>query len=76
MAKEENWGNIFLIRTGNWQFSKQIMNKILRMGLKQKDGYLWDNDKMLECKEESEIFKILKMDFINPKDRNHETYAF
>jgi DNA polymerase/3'-5' exonuclease PolX len=76
MANERNWGNIFLIRTGNWQFSKQIMNRILRMGLKQRDGYLWQGDKMLECKEEDDIFNILKLDFISPKNRNNETYAF
>jgi len=76
MATPENWGNIFLIRTGNWQFSKQIMIRALNMGLKQRDGYLWKGEKMLECREENDIFKILKLDFILPKNRNSEIYAF
>ena len=76
MPNERNWGNIFLIRTGNWQFSKQIMNRILRMGLKQKDGYLWNDEEMLDCPEEENIFNILKMDFINPRERNKEIYTF
>ena len=76
MATERNWGNIFLIRTGNWQFSKQIMFRILRMGLKQKDGYLWQGDKMLECKEEDDIFRLLNLVFIPPQNRNQEIYDF
>lgn len=76
ICERDNWGNIFLIRTGNWQFSKQIMIRALREGFKQRDGYLWDGGKMLECREEENIFKILKLDFILPENRNNETYAF
>jgi len=75
MATEKNWGNIFLIRTGNAQFSRQIMIRALRLGLKQRYGYLWRDQEMLECKEEEDMFKILKLDFIPPQERD-ETYFF
>ena len=76
IATEKNWGNIFLIRTGNWQFSKQIMIRALRLGLKQRDGYLWQGQERLECKEEEDMFQILKLDYISPQMRNKESYAF
>ena len=43
MANEDNWGNIFLIRTGNWVFSRWMMGiKAREMGYKHAGGYLWE----------------------------------
>lgn len=70
IANKDNWGNIFLIRTGNWKFSKWIMGTVAReVGLRQKDGYLWRGEQKLSCPEEEDVFKLLKMDFIKPEAR-------
>lgn len=70
MATRDNWGNIFLIRTGNWQFSRQIMIRVLNRGFKQRDGYLWKGEKMLECKEEEDLFELLDIPYCPPEKRN------
>ncbi len=67
----ENWGNIYLIRTGPWEFSKWIMGiKTRKAGLIQRDGYLWRGNERLICYEESDVFSRLGMDYIEPKNRN------
>jgi len=69
-CSRENWGNIFLIRTGDWEFSKWIMGtKTREVGLRQREGYLWRGNERLSCPEEVDVFKLLEMDFIEPKDR-------
>ena len=69
-ANKDNWGNIFLIRTGDWEFSKWIMGiKTREVGLRQRDGYLWRGDERLNCPEEKDFFNRLGMDYIEPNTR-------
>ena len=69
-CSKDNWGNIYLIRTGPWEFSKWIMGtKTREVGLRQREGSLWRGNKKLSCPEEADVFKLLGMDFIEPKDR-------
>ena len=69
-ANKDNWGNIFLIRTGDWEFSKWIMGvKTRQVGLKQRDGYLWRGDERLNCPEERDFFNRLGMNYIEPRNR-------
>ena len=69
-CSKENWGNIFLIRTGDWHFSKWIMgSKTREVGLRQREGYLWKGDERLNCFEEMDVFKLLGMDYIEPNKR-------
>ena len=71
----ENWGNIFLIRTGPWEFSKWIMGtKTRKSGLIQRDGYLWRGKERLICPEEADVFRLLGMHYIEPKDRKWSQY--
>ena len=71
----ENWGNIYLIRTGPWEFSKWIMGiKTKAVGLKHREGYLWRGNERLSCPEERDVFNRLGMDYIEPKKRFHEGY--
>jgi len=66
-----NWGNILTIRTGSAAFSKWLMAFRTRdAGLQHKGGYLWRGDEKLECKEEEDVFRVLKLKWINPIDRN------
>ena len=75
LCSKDNWGNIFLIRTGDWEFSKWIMGvKTRQVGLRQRDGYLWRGNERLSCPEERDFFSRLGMAYIEPRDRNGEHY--
>ena len=66
-----NWGNILLIRTGSWKFNVQVIGlRSKEVGLKHKFGYLWDGDERLECREEEDVFRYLKMEYIEPEKRS------
>ena len=73
IANKENWGNIFLIRTGSMEFSKWIMGTRTRqVGLRQKDGYLLRGEERIHCLEEIDVFKLLKMAWIEPWERERK----
>ena len=70
IANKDNFGNIVLIRTGNMEFSKWIMGTRTRqVGLVQKDGYLWRGEERLSCPEEEDVFRLLRVDWIEPRER-------
>ena len=72
LCTKYNFGNIYLIRTGNWKFSMLMMGiRTKYFGLYQKDGYLWKDGKRLICREEEDVFKLLKKDYVKPEDRNY-----
>lgn len=68
-----NWGNIYLIRTGNWKFSRFMMGiRSPQVGLKHRGGYLWRDDLRYSCYTEEGVFKLLDMDYIEPENRSWE----
>ena len=70
-ADGTNWGNIFVIRTGSAAFSRWMMGfRSKEVGLTHEGGYLVKNAKKLECQEEIDVFKFLKLDWIEPEDRS------
>jgi len=70
-ANEDNWGNIFLIRTGDWEFSKHFMGTLLpQRGYKQENGFLTYNDKIIPCHDEMILFERVGLEFIEPEKRN------
>lgn len=70
-AEQDNWGNIFLIRTGDWEFSKKFMGVLLpARGYKSEGGYLMNGDKVVYTPEESDLFLRAGIDYIAPKNRN------
>ena len=71
MASKENLGNIFLIRTGSWQFSKWIMGtKVREAGLQQKDGFLWRGSEKINCLEEKDLFDLIGVPYVEPRLRS------
>ena len=75
MANKDNWGNIFLIRTGNWVFSRFMMGiRAKQVGLIHREGYLWSQgyDEKYPCYEEEDVFHYLCMDYVKPEDREWE----
>ena len=68
-----NWGNIFLIRTGNWVFSRFMMGiRPPQLGLKHREGYLWRDNVRIDCREETDVFTNLDMLWISPENRSWE----
>lgn len=74
------WGAIFTIRTGPWQFSKWIMSAALPPHLKQKDGALWKIErkseenklgilKVVPTPTEESYFEAVGIDWIPPEER-------
>lgn len=72
-AEEDNWGNILLIRTGDWEFSKKFMGVLLpQQGYKQEDGFLTYNGKQISCPEENDLFLKAGIKYIEPEKRTIE----
>lgn len=70
-ADGTNWGNIFVIRTGSAAFSRWMMGfRSKEVGLKHEGGYLWRGCEKLECREEEDVFRLLKVDWIVPEHRS------
>lgn len=70
-ADVTNWGNIFLIRTGDWEFSKKFTGTLLpKNGYLQEGGYLKYKGKIIPCPEEIDLFSRAGIKFIDPKNRN------
>lgn len=65
-----NWAPIYLIRTGDWEFSKKFMGTILpKNGYKQINGWVHKNGNPITIKEEKELFKLMNITYIKPKKR-------
>lgn len=74
IANKINYGNIMLIRTGDWEFSKLFMGTVLRKnGYYSEDGYVKKNNIVIPTPTEKTLFDICNLSYIEPKDRNLKT---
>lgn len=76
MASKNNYGNIMLIRTGDWEFSKYFMGTLLRKrGYYSEGGVIHDiNDEdVVETPEEIDVFNLVGIEMIPPSLRNLQT---
>lgn len=70
MANERNWGSIFAIRTGSAEFSHKVLAcGWVKNGYKSEGGILIKNGQETEVREEEDLFKIIGISYIEPKDR-------
>lgn len=74
MVTKENWGSQLVIRSGPADFSHNLMIAINKRGLEHRDGYLWKDDKMIPVREEKELFDILGFPYLEPWERNADSY--
>lgn len=74
MCNPDNWGNIFLIRTGDSEFSHMLMKRCLKLGFQQRDGYLWDEAGAIPLFEEIEYFNTLNLPYVSPEKRNRNAF--
>lgn len=70
IAKPENWGNIFAMRTGSGEYSHRVLAKTWNQkGFVSKDGTLHMDDKPIPLYEEEELFDLLGLRWIHPSYR-------
>jgi DNA polymerase/3'-5' exonuclease PolX len=71
MADAENWGLIFAIRTGSWEFSHHILGTVCkRRGYQSEDGRLRTrNGTIVPVREEQDLFDLLGIPWVNPEAR-------
>jgi len=70
-ANEYNWGYIFAQRTGSVDFCRRILGpKWVNAGFKGEGGYLTRDRRMVEVREEEDLFKIIGIPFVHPEKRN------
>lgn len=70
-AKEDNWGNIFAVRTGSAEYSYRVLAcGWVKAGFKSVDGYLTKDSQKYPLYEEEDLFKLIGIPYVPPEDRN------
>lgn len=74
MTTPDRWGIMFLIRTGNADFSHRLvssslMGGMLPEGYRVQDGYLWDGENKIHTPEEMDVFEAIGSPWIAPEER-------
>lgn len=72
IAKRENWGFLFTVRTGPKDFSKKLVTFSALRGYPCKDGYVWCAGDRLVISEEDQMFRLLDLEWIAPEDRDDQ----
>lgn len=68
-----HWGTVFTIRTGSHDFNMWLMQfQQHRAGVMFSDGRLYDRQGglALDTPEETDVFRLLHLDFVPPEDRD------
>lgn len=74
ICSDDNFGCIQIIRTGDQDFTHNLMKRALKLGFAQMDGYLWSGDKKLPMYDEEDYFKVLDLPYIHPKNRDANAF--
>lgn len=69
LATPENWGLIFLIRTGSADFSREVVTYAKYHGKPVVDGRLTMSGVPVETPEEADVFRLLGLRFVEPQQR-------
>lgn len=69
MAVPDNWGYIFVIRTGSTEHNRVVLEGIRASGHKADKGFIWRNGIMVPMKEEKDLFALFNYPVIPPEKR-------
>jgi len=72
MTDEEHWACTFQLRTGSAEFNVRFFVWLKSRGFKIIGGRLYKGDKVLETKEEEDIFRLVGLKWIPPKFRTKD----
>lgn len=74
------WGALYAIRTGDWEFSKLLVTHRSQGGLCPDDRYFLDGalrdrrtSEVIPTETEEDLFSALGLPYVHPTRRNHET---
>ncbi len=72
IADGNNFGLIFMIRTGSAEFSKRMVTEIKSKGFYCEGGYLHssDDDRIIPVRTEKDFFEITGMKFVEARERS------
>lgn len=75
-ATFDTWGVILLIRTGSVEHNIKLCSRAQRMGMKlsAKGGVIKDG-KVIASRTEADIFRALKVEYVEPEKREVEGYG-
>ena len=74
------WGTVFLIRTGDADFSHSFVLRLWKFGLRSRDGHIETDlgpnyaHEILPTPEESDCFELADMPYIEPEKRTIEIF--
>lgn len=70
IATPENFGYILMLRTGSSDWNQRVMLPRLKgNGYKAHEGNIWYKGEVVNVPGESDMFKIMGLEFIKPEDR-------
>lgn len=65
------FGTIFLIRTGDAEFSHWYVQRLWKFGLRCVDGHIeeYGTNRIIETREEEDCFQLIKQQYVAPENR-------
>jgi len=71
MSAPTNWGAVLLVRTGHWSFGREIVTWAKKVGYCFDKAGVWSEDLTTnyEVPEEAQVFELLGLEYVEPKDR-------
>lgn len=71
MTTRDQWGVIFMIRTGSAEFSERMVTECKQCGYYVEDGYLKrkKDNQIIPCPEEEDFFRITRLENLKPYAR-------
>lgn len=72
IADQFNWGYILLLRTGSKEFNMNVIEKLKDHGYRCRDGQILKNGYAVPVREEQDIFRLCRMEYVRPEAREHK----
>ena len=69
IATPDNWGYIFMLRTGSREFNFRWVIELKNKFYRLRDGGIFANGYPVPVREESDVFRLLGMEFVEPENR-------
>lgn len=70
LASEDNWGSIFLYRTGSREFNIAWLQWMkAHTSLQADKGYLWHGEEKIITPTEESVFELLGLNYVEPHER-------
>lgn len=70
LSRPDNWGMIYLMRTGSAEFNVWLFTHAMKMGCRAAGGYLTRKGQKLTTPEEGDVFRHLRLGFVSPEERS------